>query len=40
METILAFERTREKQRALMDGRNEVEIGGAELVRPAARLII
>jgi len=27
METILAFERTREKLRALMDGRNEVGSG-------------
>ena len=40
MERIPATERTREKLRALMDGRNEVEDGRSELVRLAARLII
>jgi hypothetical protein len=40
MERILASERRREKLRALMDGRNEVENGCSELVRLAARLII
>jgi hypothetical protein len=40
MERILASERRREKLRALMDGRNEVENGCSELARLAARLII
>ena len=40
MERILASERTREKLRALMDGRPEVGDGRSELVRLAARLII
>ena len=38
MERIPAAERTSEKLRALMDGRNEVEDGRSELVRLAARL--
>jgi putative transposase len=40
MERILASERTREKLKALMEGRSEVEDGRSELVRLAARLII
>jgi putative transposase len=40
MERIPASERTREKLRALMEGRSEVEDGRSELVRLAARLII
>ena len=40
MERIPASERTREKLRALMEGRNEVADGRSELVRLAARLII
>jgi putative transposase len=40
MERIPASERTREKLRALMDGRSEVEDGRSELVRLAVRLII
>ncbi len=40
MERIPGSERTREKLRALMDGRNEVEDERSELVRLAARLII
>jgi len=40
MERIPASERTREKLKALMEGRSEVEDGRSELVRLAARLII
>jgi putative transposase len=40
MERIPASERTREKLKALMEGRSEVEDGRSELVRQAARLII
>jgi putative transposase len=40
MERIPASERTREKRRALMEGRSEVADGRSELVRLAARLII
>ena len=40
MEKIPASERTREKLKALMGGRSEVEDGRSELVRLAARLII
>jgi len=40
MERIPASERTREKLKALMAGENEIEKGGSELVRLAARLII
>jgi putative transposase len=40
MERIPASERTREKLRALMEGRSEVADGRSELVRLAARLII
>src|ERR1700745_3247426 len=40
MERIPASERTREKLRALMAGRSEVEDERSELVRLAARLII
>jgi putative transposase len=40
MERIPASERTREKLRALMSGRSEVEDERSELVRLAARLII
>ena len=40
MERIPASERTREKLRALMEGRSEIEDGRSELVRLAARLII
>ena len=40
MERIPASERTREKLRALMEGRSEIGNGGSELVRLAARLII
>jgi putative transposase len=40
MERIPASERRREKLRALMAGRSEVEDGRSELVRLAARLII
>lgn len=40
MERIPASERTREKLKALMTGRSEVEDGRSELVRLAARLII
>jgi hypothetical protein len=40
MERIPASERTREKLKALMGGRSEVEDGRSELVRLAARLII
>jgi len=40
MDRIPASERTREKLRALMDGRSQVEEERSELVRLAARLII
>jgi len=40
MERIPASERTREKLKALIEERNEVEDGRSELVRLAARLII
>ena len=40
MERIPASERTREKLKALMEGRSQVEDGHSELVRLAARLII
>jgi len=40
MERIPASERTREKLRALIEGRSEIENGRSELVRLAARLII
>ena len=40
MERIPATERTREKLKALMEGRSVVEDGRSELVRLAARLII
>ena len=40
MERIPASERTREKRKALMEGRSEAEDGRSELVRLAARLII
>jgi len=40
MERIPASDRTREKLRALMEGRSEVADGRSELVRLAARLII
>ena len=40
MDRIPASERTREKLKALMEGRGEVEDGRSELVRLAARLII
>ena len=40
MERKPASERTREKLKALMGGRREVEAGRSELVRLAARLII
>jgi putative transposase len=40
MERIPASDRTREKLKALMEGRSEVEDGRSELVRLAARLII
>jgi hypothetical protein len=40
MERIPASDRTREKLKALMEGRNEVAAGRSELVRLAARLII
>ena len=40
MARIPASERTREKLRALVDGRRELEDGRSELVRLAARLII
>lgn len=40
MDRIPASERTREKLKALMDGRSEAEDGRSELVRLAARLII
>jgi putative transposase len=40
MERIPASGRTREKLRALMEGRGDVEDGRSELVRLAARLII
>ena len=40
MDRILASERTREKLKALMEGRGESEDGRSELVRLAARLII
>jgi transposase-like protein len=40
MERIPASDRTREKLKALMEGRSEVGDGRSELVRLAARLII
>jgi transposase-like protein len=40
MDRLPASERTREKLKALMEGRSEVEDGRSELVRLAARLII
>ena len=40
MARIPASERTREKLKALMEGRGEIEDGRSELVRLAARLII
>jgi transposase-like protein len=40
MDRIPASERTRDKLKALMEGRSEVESGRSELVRLAARLII
>jgi transposase-like protein len=40
MERIPASERAREKLKAVMEGRGEVEDGRSELVRLAARLII
>jgi transposase-like protein len=40
MDRILASERTREKLKALVEGRSELEEGRSELVRLAARLII
>lgn len=40
MERIPASDRTREKLKALMEGRSEVKDGRSELVRLAARLII
>jgi transposase-like protein len=40
MERIPASDRTREKLKALMEGRSEVANGRSELVRLAARLII
>src|ERR1700756_3666682 len=40
MDRIPASERTREKLKALMEGRREAEDGRSELVRLAARLII
>src|SRR6185312_4272947 len=40
MERIPASERTREKLRALIEGRSAIEDGRSELVRLAARLII
>ena len=40
MERIPASDRTREKLKALMEGRSEVADGRSELVRLAARLII
>src|SRR5260370_42169556 len=40
MERIPGSERTREKLRALMEGRSAIEDGRSELVRLAARLII
>jgi putative transposase len=40
MDRIPASQRTREKLKALMEGRSEAEEGSSELVRLAARLII
>jgi transposase-like protein len=40
MERIPASDRTREKLKALMEGRSEVAAGRSELVRLAAQLII
>ena len=40
MERIRASDRTRERLKALMEGRSEVADGRSELVRLAARLII
>ena len=40
MDRIPASERTREKLRALIEGRSAVEDGRSELVRLTARLII
>ena len=40
MERIPASERTREKSKALMDGRGEATDERSELVRLAARLIV
>ena len=40
MDRLPASERTREKLKALMEGRSEAEDGRSELVRLAARLII
>ena len=40
MERIPASERTREKLKALIEGRSEAEERGSELVRLAARLIL
>ena len=40
MERIQASERTREKLKALMEGRSEAVDGRSELVRLAAQLII
>ena len=40
MDRIPASERTREKLKALMEGRSEVADGRSELVRLATRLII
>jgi putative transposase len=40
MERIPATERTREKLKALIEGRSAIESGRSELVRLAARLII
>ena len=40
MDRIPASERTREKLKALMEGRSEVADGRSELVRLAARLIV
>jgi len=40
MDRIPASQRTRERLKALMEGRSEAEEGSSELVRLAARLII
>jgi hypothetical protein len=40
MDRIPASERTRDKLKAVMEGRSEVENGRSELLRLSARLII